>query len=198
VRIPIRSTGPGIARVNAVQFHPDSHREIRSDRVNGGDGRLIAGENNRDELELVPLALGRVGVRVQAVFADGGFAQQEFELQVVPAQRNLVQFELNKGFHSLALVLEDRDEDRQAFLSPVVHYETLARPIYLDSSEQLNLAIDQPENDPVIRVDANGLVHALRPGTATITGDFDGVRDAVEVEVYAKEDAPAGYRRSQD
>lgn len=198
LRITIRSTGPAIAAVNVVEFRPESRREIPSDWVNGGHARIVREEGNSDELELVPLDLGRLGVRVQAVFADGGFAQRDFELEVVPTQRNLERFDLDKGFHSMALVLEDRDEDRQAFLAPVVKYDSLARPIYLSSSEQLNLTIEQPEDDPVIQVDPNGLVHALRPGKALITGDFDGVQDSIEVEVYTKDDAPAGYRRNQD
>ena len=66
-------------------------------------------------------------------------------------------------------------------------------PILLDDLTTTKLSVEQNEDDPVIRVDPNGLVHALREGTAVIVGNFDGVIDRVKVTVYDKDDAPAGY-----
>ena len=200
--VPLKLSGPRIAAINVVEFDPVTHREFRNQRVpsgsTGGATWSLKQDAGQTAVEVIPLESGRVGFRFQAVFVDGGFAQQEIQLQVALAQRNLRRFDLNKGFHSMALVLEDRDQDREAFLSPVVEYDTLEWPIYLDNSQQLNLTVDQPEDDPVVQVDANGLVHALRPGSALITGDFDGLKDTVEVDVYTKDNAPEGYRRSQD
>ena len=61
----------------------------------------------------------------------------------------------------------------------------------------IKFTVMQPPGDPVMLLDANGMVHGLRPGKATIIGDFDGVKDQVVVTVYAKESAPSGYRTIQ-
>jgi len=37
------------------------------------------------------------------------------------------------------------------------------------------------------------LVHALREGTAVITGSFAGATDKVTVDVYSTQNAPASY-----
>ena len=200
--IPLKLTGPRAVSFNVTQFSPAIRRPLTNQSKSAPPGSSEPWSLKQDEgataIEVVPLQTGLVRVRVQAVFADGGFAQQDIELRVVPSQNRLEQFDLNKGFHTLALVLEDREEDRQASLSPVVQYETLKYPIYLNTADSLTLTIDQPEDDPVIQVDPSGLVHALRPGSAVITGDFDGVRDSIRVDVYSQQDAPPGYRRNPD
>lgn len=206
VQVALSLKGPKTTEITVEQLSALTGRrlsnELRSGQVVSGQARIVAGSGGVTTVEVTPLATRTLVLRVTAMFADGGFARQEVLLNVEPSQRRLESFELNGGFHSLALVIDDRDgdrdEDREAFLAPVVRYETLRYPIYLEASEPLNLTVDQPEDDPVIRVDANGVVHALRPGKALITGDFDGVRDSVEVEVFAKENAPAGYRRGED
>jgi hypothetical protein len=94
----------------------------------------------------------------------------------------------------MALVLEDEEIDRQQVLRPMVTYEDVKFPIYLDDSSQIKLSVEQDEGNPVIRVDQNGTIHALREGTAVLVGDFDGTKDHIQVTVYSKEDAPEGYR----
>jgi prepilin-type processing-associated H-X9-DG protein len=206
IKIPLEINGANIgAKIVAVEVEELSTTTGRSLRNEAADGEVGSGSAKLVNLgagsatiEVIPLEVGPVRLRVNVLFADGGWARKEALLNVVPSQRNLDRFDLNKGFHSLALVLEDRDEERQAFLVPAAKYDTLKFPIYLDGSEQLNLTVDQPEDGPVIRVDADGLVHALRAGTAMITADFDGIKDSVAVDVYSKEDAPDGYRRSAE
>jgi pimeloyl-ACP methyl ester carboxylesterase len=202
VLVPLKITGPKVARVNVIQFDPETHRELRNQRIDSGAGSgdpwSLKEDGGETAVEVIPLEAGTVGFKVQAIFADGGFEQREFELHAVPSQQHLERFDLNKGFHSLALVLEEREEDRQTFLTPVAYYETLKNPVYLNGSDELNLTVDQPEDAPVVRVDAKGLIHALRLGTAVISADFDGVRDSITVDVYDKDKAPAGYRRSPE
>jgi hypothetical protein len=94
----------------------------------------------------------------------------------------------------MALVLEDEEKDRQQFMRPMVTYEGVQFPIYLEDSSQIKLSVEQDEGNPVIRVDKEGTVHALREGIAVLAGDFDGVVDRIQVSVYSKEDAPVGYR----
>jgi hypothetical protein len=45
------------------------------------------------------------------------------------------------------------------------------------------MVVEQPEDNPVIRLDSNGMVHGLRPGKAWIKGSFAGLEDKVEVDV---------------
>jgi hypothetical protein len=94
----------------------------------------------------------------------------------------------------MALVLEDQEKDRQQLLRPTVTYENVKFQIYLEDSSQIKLSVEQDEGNPVIGVDKDGTVHALREGTAVVVGDFDGVEDRIQLTVYSKEDAPEGYR----
>jgi hypothetical protein len=64
----------------------------------------------------------------------------------------------------------------------------------LDDLSQIKFSAEQDEDNPVIRVDGNGTVHALREGKAVLVGGFDGVVDRIQVTVYSKEDTPVGYR----
>lgn len=200
--IPLHLQGSRVTEISAEQFSPVTGQSLSNEStfgpVGSGHPRIVSQEGGEATIEVTPLALGPVSLRVTARFADGGFARQQVLLNVVPSQRSLSGFALHNGFHSLALVLTDRDEDREFSLSPVAEFETLRYPLHLASVAQLELTVDQPEDDPVIRVDSNGLVHALRPGAATITADFDGIQDSVTVDVYPPETAPAGYRRDHD
>jgi len=87
----------------------------------------------------------------------------------------------------MALVLEDEERDRQKFLRPMVTYEGVRFPIYLEDSSQIKLSVEQGEGNPVIRVDENGTVHALHEGTAVLIGEFAGMTDKILVTVESKE-----------
>jgi hypothetical protein len=195
VRIALRVAGPSVADIAVDQTGASGSLRNVSDAVPVGCGRakILSQDAGSATVEVTPLALGSITLRVSVLFADGGLAARDFHLNVVPSAQGLAQFDLNKGFKVLALVLDDREQDRQAYLSPVVQYRRLRDPIYLDGSGELHLTVDQAEDDPVIEVDPNGLVHGLRPGTAIISGDLDGVRDSIAVTVYSQEDAPPGY-----
>jgi hypothetical protein len=63
------------------------------------------------------------------------------------------------------LVLEDEEKDRQQALRPMVTYEGVKFPIYLDVSSQIKLSVEQGKRNPVVRVEEDGTVHALRAET---------------------------------
>ena len=92
------------------------------------------------------------------------------------------------------MAIEDEENDRRQALRPIITYESVKFSIYLDDSSGTNLSAEQNERNPIMRVDEDGTVHALREGTAVLMGDFDGIIDRVQVTVYSKEDAPEGYR----
>ena len=202
LRIALRFNGPPVRQVFVTQSDARTGVELSnfsgSRRVGSGPAPLLSQASGQAEIEITPVQAGPVRLKISVLFADGGLSSQTITLQVAPSARGLNQFSLNRGSHPIALVLENRDEDREAALHPVVEYDSLEYPVYLDGTGSIQLTVDQPQDDPVIRVSPTGLAHALRPGKALITGDFDGVRDSVEVEVYTKADAPAGYRRAED
>jgi len=191
---------PGqIAEMHVAQFQPHGP-------VNGGIEQsedvfqIVREEGQTKTIEVVPMQLGSVDLHIGAVYADNASAQQTIKLNVVPSSKGLKKFSLNewsdaKGWGALVLVLEDEEKDRQFWMRPVVIYERVKYPIYLEDSTQIKLSVEQNEDDQVIRVDPNGQVHALHEGNAVIVGDFDGVKARVRVSVFSKEDAPAGYRR---
>jgi hypothetical protein len=94
----------------------------------------------------------------------------------------------------MAMVLEDHDEDRRVRLVPEAHYGQLDYAVYPDA-KGIIFTVDQSAERPVIELDGNGEVHALREGSARITAEFEGVQDSIVVTVYRQEDAPTGYSR---
>lgn len=107
------------------------------------------------------------------------------QLDVVPGYTGVKAFHLDQGFSTIPLELTGKPEARQHWLFPEVEYDQLDYPVRLKDSTSVSMVVDQPEDAPVIRLDSNGLVHALRPGKARITGSFAGLEDTVEVEVKA-------------
>jgi hypothetical protein len=159
-----------------------------------GPAKIMREEGATKVIEITPLEVGPVDVEIGAVYSDNAVARQIVHLNVAPSAKGLKKFSLDRGSNFMALVLEDEETDRQQPLRPMVTYEGVKFPIYLQDSSQIKLSLEQDEGNPVIRVDKSGMVHALREGKATIAGEFGGVIDKIQVTVYSKEDAPEGYR----
>jgi hypothetical protein len=53
-------------------------------------------------------------------------------------------------------------------------------------ASHLRISVEREEGNPVISVDPNGTVHALRVGSAVLVGNFDGVVDKIKVTVTDK------------
>ncbi len=189
---------PGqIADMHVAQFKP--HGKVRGAIDWSQDVfKIVREEGQTKTLEVVPMQLGSINLYIGAVYADNASAQQTIKLNVIPSSRGLKKFSLNgwsdaKGWGVAPMVLEDQERDRQLWLDPVVTYKDVKFPILLDDSTQIKLSVEQDEDDPVIRVDPNGLVHALREGKAVIVGDFDGAIARLTITVYSKENYP--YQR---
>jgi hypothetical protein len=196
VRISLKFTDPNVIGIGEVQTEGDhTFSNIRSgSAVGSGAAKIVYDTGLTKTMEVIPLATGKLKLGIMSSFADGGFAAQNYTLEVAPSAKGLKHFFLNHGSPVLAIVLEDKPQDRQKWLAPEVAYQQLEYPIYLENSNQIRFTALQPTATPVILLDANGMVHGLRPGKATIIGDFDGVEDKVVVTVYTKESAPLGYR----
>jgi hypothetical protein len=196
LQIALKFTDPHVIAMVEAQAEGDhTFSNISSGSAVGtGTARIVSDTGLTKTMEVIPLGVGKLRLGIMAVFADGGIARKECMLDVVPSSKGLKNFFLNQGSHALPIVLEDKPQDRQRWLSPEVAYRQLEYPIYLEDSSKIKFTVQQPTGGPVILLDSNGMVHGLRPGKATIIGDFDGVRDQLVVTVYTKESAPAGYR----
>lgn len=146
--------------------------------------KILDDQGRTKVLALTPLQTGRISVDIVVVFTDGGIAHQSYPLDVIPSSKGLRAFRLNGSLRGMAIVLKDKPEARQRWLRPEVSYDQLKYPILLYNTEGIPLSVEQDEDRPVIKVDDNGLIHGLRPGVAKVTGDFDGVKDTVKVEVF--------------
>ncbi|MGA3133186.1 MAG: hypothetical protein ABSD59_20495 [Terracidiphilus sp.] len=69
---------------------------------------------------------------------------------------------------------------------PIATYDGAKYPIRLKDSSQVALSIEQDAVNPVISVDKNGMVHALREGNAVLVGEYAGVKDEVRVTVESR------------
>jgi hypothetical protein len=199
VRILLKFTDPNVTEIDEIQGGEDGPRTNISSGVAVGSGvaRIVSDTGLTKTMEMIPLAAGQTKFGIMVTFVDGRLIEKNYMLNVIPSSKGLTHFSLNHGFSALPIVLEDKPQDRQKWLEPEVQYGQLEYPIYLEDASQIKLTVQQPPDEPVILLDPNGLVHGLRPGTATIIGDFDGIRDQVEVHVYSKTNPPSGYRVTQ-
>jgi len=149
----------------------------------GGLAKIVQDNGSTKTIEITPSKLGPVDVLVQIVYADNTLARQTAHLNVVPSATGLKKFQLNQGFPVLRLAVYGDEVERQRWLFPVVTYQGVKLPIYLEDSSQIKLSVEQNEGNPAISVDKNGLVKAVREGTATLTGDFAGVTDKIQITV---------------
>ena len=181
----------------AVEHTPVAPRShiITGDVSDDGTSRLrtaSTGSSSAQTLTIVPQQVGPLDLILSANYADGGYATQTYHLDVVASGKDVKQFLLNVA-PRIPLVLDDAPEDRTFWLAPRVTYTTLKYPIHLANSKQISFNVQQSGTAPVVKVDPDGKIHGLNPGTATITGTFDGVASKVIVTVYPKDKAPAGY-----
>jgi hypothetical protein len=192
VDIDVKFAPGQIADMHVAQYKP--HGTVQGGIEQSLDVFKIVREDGETKtLEAVPMQLGSINLYIGAVYADNASAQQTIKLNVVPSSKGLEKFRLDGGSDFDIIVLGEDEKDRQLWLQPVVAYKQVKYPILLEDSTQIKLSVEQDEDDPVLRVDPNGLVHALREGKAVIVGDFAGVIDRLTITVYSEDDAPAGY-----
>jgi len=186
-KLQLTLTDPNVSSIAIVQGDGKSALENRSAGKQLGDGeaKIVEDDGLSKSVEVVPLQVGTVRLGVFVRFRDGGIAMKTVELNVVPSPSDVKAFHLDQGFSTIPLEITNKSETRQHWLFPEVEYENLEYPISLRDSMSVTMWVDQPENNPVIKLDRNGMIHALRPGTARITGTFAGMQDTVVVTVRA-------------
>jgi hypothetical protein len=181
---------PGELFSSILEGQRGSHGFVAGAR--NGPSKVLRVEGNRHVIEILPLALGAVDVEIGVLYMDNAYAAQTLHLNVIPSAKGLTKFSLAGAGSTIPLFLGYRDEDRQQALNPTVSYGGVgpAGDIYLHGIEHITVTVAQPESDPVIRIDKNGMIHALRIGKAIISGEFAGAKDQVTVDVEPKEYSP--------
>jgi pimeloyl-ACP methyl ester carboxylesterase len=188
---------PGkLAKLNVTQYKMRGNARLGLSQ-GGGSYKIVREDGQTKILEFTPVQLGTVNLDVGAVYSDNGFADQTIKINVVPSSKGVTRFAIDGGSRGDAIVMGDEDRDRQKELQPSISYSGVRFPIIPDDMTAIKFSVEQDENNPVIRIDPNGMVHALREGTAYIDGDFDGITDRVKFTIFDKSDAPAGYHVPQ-
>jgi len=78
------------------------------------------------------------------------------------------------------------DASGEHWLVPVATYDGAKFPTRFKDSSQIALSIEQDAANPVISVDKDGMVNALRDGNAVLIGEYAGVKDEVRVTVQSR------------
>jgi hypothetical protein len=121
-----------------------------------------------------------------ALYGDNAAAEQTIRLNVVPSSAGLKKFDLDEGVHSIRMILGGEEWQQEHWLVPVATYDAAKYSIRLKDSSQITLSIEQDATNPVISVEKNGMVHALRAGSAVLIGEYAGVKDEVRVTVESR------------
>jgi hypothetical protein len=133
---------------------PANDSDESNNTVGSGKVKVVRDDGSTKVVEIVPLQVGTMSFEFTAVFADGGFARQKYSVKVVPTSKGLKQFFLDSAFPSLPIVLDPSDNDSRKQLQPEVAYQGLKSPIYLTNCEGIRLTVEQPDDNPVVRVDS--------------------------------------------
>lgn len=185
LQLQLTLTNANVSLIVVMQSDGESELKNLSTGVEVGSGvaKIVEDHGLTKTIEVVPLQVGTVQLSVFVSFADGGMSMNTFQLDVVPGYTGVKAFHLDQGFSTLPLELTDKPDAAQHWLFPEVEYDQLDYPVKLKDSTSVTMVVDQPEDNPVISLDGNGMVHGLRPGKARITGSFAGLKDTVEVDV---------------
>jgi hypothetical protein len=130
-------------------------------------------------IEITPQRLGRVHLMVLARFADGGAAVRTITLDVQPPAEPPTSFQAD-DLPVLVLTLDS--EQPIGMPHPRATYAGIPGKIYVEPSF-LTYALLPSNGPPVIALQPNGLIRALRPGEATVEVRFGSVVDRLRVIV---------------
>ena len=151
-------------------------------------GSVSRSEGDTYYLRVIPMRLGEIEISVMCVFEDRVASIERFMITVglspiPPAafeakSRGL--FQVRTGTASMGL---DLGLGSKQMLTPRAKYDSVAQWVELEPSV-VKFALVGGADDAVVNIDDNGVVHALRPGSATILVTFMGLTDTVQVRVF--------------
>jgi len=160
--------------------------------------RILAQEENERTIEVVPAQLGKVTLEFTTTYQDNAYVYKTITINVVPTAKELKKFSLGVP-PTFPLALEGGEPNLRALkLWPQLTYEGLKDTIRLSDVSAIPLSIDQPEDDPIIRLDEKtGVVYPVRVGKVTIVGNIGGIKATVEITVFATEKDVRPLRRAR-
>lgn len=145
-----------------------------------------------------PVRLGRVGVRLFALFPDGGYSRLETELDVEPSDREPAALILQLGGvpgrdnDLLRLGLNDprwQSPNHWERLYPAAYYLDSKQPLSIDGSH-LRFEVKQPNGEPIVELSEDGGIRPLRLGDALLTVTFG--KTSRDICVQVRSSASAG------
>jgi hypothetical protein len=134
--------------------------------------RLVRDDSDYKVFEITPAIVGEETVSVAVDFDDGGFEERYFHLRTVLSDSGLEGIRLN-------YVSRPNIQPR---LMACLKYIQLANCIGLSTLDGLNIRVMQPGTS-VLRIDSNGAVHELSPGTATVIVSLGRVQQSLDLKV---------------
>jgi hypothetical protein len=182
--IPMKVTGGDVRFIAVRQKMKGSDASISSSfqafpeapqppRWPGEQARVVQDDGETKTVEFTPAELGEETVSIVVEFKDGGFDERFFHIRTVPSDLGLEQIQLDP----VALA------SARPRLRACLKYTQLARCIFLDSLDGLQIAVDPLG---VVRVDPDGTVHELSVGTAKVTVSIGNVQQSGTLHVVER------------
>ncbi|PZR81138.1 MAG: hypothetical protein DLM68_18355 [Hyphomicrobiales bacterium] len=135
-------------------------------------------------LSVTPEFFGNTEFQVAAAYRDGGVAFKDFTTTVNLPSQPPTQFHADEFSDTgIRIVLDDNSSVR---LHPWAIYANVPGHVYLDT-RYVSYSIAPAAGPPAVSLAPNGVIHGLRPGTATIIGRLGSFTDQVRVEVEAEQ-----------
>lgn len=182
LRIPLKLSGPRVTAIYVTEADATGILENRQGhtRIGNGPAKVVAQDGTSKTIEIIPLQVGNLHLETTVEFSDGAEEIESYTIKVVPTSTGLKKFTLHQGLSVLMLNSGAKSQTKTRFLEPEAYYDNLDYPIQLPPNlSAVQISVKQSEEDPVISIDGEGKIHALRKGRATITGHFGGMADRV-------------------
>lgn len=137
------------------------------------------GANGDVHIHITPKLPGPVSFGVRAVFGDGGVSVRTLHAFVAPPAVPPLSFRAN----DLPVLVLTRDSDSATTMPhPSARYPAPVGWLDLNARFVTWTLVPQP-GAPAIRIDPNGLIHALAPGDASVEAQFGSVAARLHVIV---------------
>jgi hypothetical protein len=183
---PVRVTlhlSPG--HVNTILYGESAPTDAEGgNRVDTRAATIVSSGELETVIEITPEHLGTQKISLLALYDDNSSAEGELTLNVATVPGKAKQLCLYLNHIVMILKVSGSKVAAERKLLPEVQFGDNPRWVSIPDLSQLHdLKVIQDEKNPVIEMDDAGLVKALTPGTARITGEFDGIQGELIVEV---------------
>jgi hypothetical protein len=181
LEIPIAVSSNKISSVTfterrAGSTFPRSSRWMASGPQRAGflveQARLVRDYGDSKVFEIRPVSLGEETVSVAVDFEDGGFDERYFHLRTVLS---------DSGLEGIRLNYLSRPNVHPRLMA-CLKYTQFANCIGLSTLDGLNIRVMQPSTR-VLRIDSNGAIHELSPGTATVIVSLGRVQQSLDLKI---------------